>query len=340
MSAQPDVCPLCGGRRTASAGPISGYVESSTYRVLRCEQCGSCGADPLRVDPKIYETIYTKPELIPGYARYAHYAETVLRQSDPLNYLTTREPCYWALVEGLRQLQPGFDLDILEVGCGLGYLTYALTRAGYRRSVGIDLSAIAVERARERYGCDYRVADIAVLAADERERFDAVILSEVIEHLEDPVWFIGQLQRLLKPGGRIILTTPSRLFGGNPEHVWATDPPPVHLWWLTEPGLAAIAAQAGLRIRFTDFSRFNQRHFRQFWKSWQRSHYPQKPRAVLRADYQSSRPPPRRRAARSGRIHSLVEFVRELSYRLRFRATARALDLSKSAWIGATLENR
>ena len=338
MQPKIDLCPLCGGARSALSTAISGYVEGTTFQVMRCDQCNSCSAAPLSVDKKIYEAIYSQPERIAGYARYERYAETILHVPDPLTYLATREPCYWALTDALRQASSSLDQAILEVGCGLGYFTFALTRAGYKRTVGIDLSGAAVARARERYGCDYRVADIVQMAANPRERFDAVVLSEVIEHLEDPFAFIDQLRRLLKPGGRIILTTPSRSFAGHPFQAWATDPPPVHLWWFTESGISGLARRLNMQSEFTDFSEFNRRNFRQFWKTSQRTYRSQIPRPLLNARYEPCRPV-NRQPTQTRYLHSIGEFFREQAYRLRYRNVVDQLDLHRSAWIGATLKS-
>jgi hypothetical protein len=65
--------------------------------------------------------------------------------------------------------------------------------------------------------------------------------------------------RLLNPAGRLILTTPNRSHF-PPGERWATDLPPVHLWWLSEPSLRAMARALDCSIEFVDFTPYSSRY--------------------------------------------------------------------------------
>ena len=264
-------CPLCFTPGWSYRGAVPGYRQNQHYQLYECRLCGVVAADPRQADATVYADIYAQPERIPGYARYSRYAREILSASDPLAYLMDQEAGYWALVEGLRRHLPGREASILEVGCGMGYLTYALTRAGYRRVLGIDLSPAAVAAARRRYQTDFRAADITVFAGQTAERFDAIVVSEVIEHLEDPAALIAAARSLLKPGGCLICTTPNRDFGGLVRQIWATELPPVHLWWFGEDAVDSLARRLGLAVSFVDFTDWNRRYFYRFCKDLRRS---------------------------------------------------------------------
>jgi len=301
-------CPLCLAPGWQACGSMQGYRQNQQYQLCECRLCGVVAADPRKADDTVYADIYAQPERIPGYARYTHYARDILNVADPLDYLIDQEAGYWALVEGLRRRLPGRDASILEVGCGMGYLTYALTRAGYRRVLGIDLSPAAVAAARLRYQADFCEADITVFAGQTLERFDAIVLSEVIEHLEDP-----------KPGGCVICTTPNRDFGGLASHVWATELPPVHLWWFGEDAIVSLARRLDLQVGFIDFTSWNRRHFHRFCKDLRRSLRPGSPATpVLDAAGQSCARAP----SASHRTYSLkrrlLESWKNLLCRLRY----------------------
>jgi len=101
--------------------------------------------------------------MVPGYERYAQYAEAVLKEPDPLGYLANCEDVYWAVEQYLQQkicMSNNPKYRILEVGSGLGYLTYAIARRGYD-VIGLDVSAEAVRRAIERYGEMFVCANLA-----------------------------------------------------------------------------------------------------------------------------------------------------------------------------------
>lgn len=211
-------------------------------------------ASPRRLDPQVYDAIYAVPGGPPGYDRNFQYARAVARVRDPLTYLASRQDAFWGV---LRVLQRFSNPRILEVGCGLGYFTYALKRAGFA-ATGIDLSGEAVERARATFGDLYQRESIESYAARARDRFDAVVLVEVVEHLEDPIIVLRNALRLLAPGGSIIISTPNRTFFGDDSR-WRTDLPPVHLWWLAEDSIRAIARRLGCEASLVDFSEYSAR---------------------------------------------------------------------------------
>jgi 2-polyprenyl-3-methyl-5-hydroxy-6-metoxy-1,4-benzoquinol methylase len=119
------------------------------------------------------------------------------------------------------RLQPERDLAgrrVLEIGCGLGGFAVWLSRhpATPAAVTAADYSPVAIDKAR-RYAhsqgttrIDWRVADIQRL--DEfGEEFDTVLSCETIEHVPDPPRAIRELARVLRPGGRLYLTTPNYL---------------------------------------------------------------------------------------------------------------------------------
>ncbi len=264
-------CALCGADSVLADRVLSGYQAGREYRVYQCMQCGTARVAPLCAVAEIYQLIYAQPERIPGYARYVAYAQAVENHPQPLVYLAAQEECYWGIAAALQRHLPAGPVNILEVGCGMGYLTCALQRSGYARVLGIDVSPTAIAAARRRYGEFYQVADIMTFATHSDERFDAIVMTEVIEHLEQPLALIRAASDLLKPGGVLICTTPNRDFGGWRQQTWATDLPPLHLWWFGEGSLRLLAQRPGLRLDFVDFTAWNRSHYRRYQKALRRS---------------------------------------------------------------------
>ncbi|MFZ4777685.1 MAG: class I SAM-dependent methyltransferase [Terrimicrobiaceae bacterium] len=99
--------------------------------------------------------------------------------------------------------------SVLDIGCGYGWTIGRLT-GKVPNLVGIDLDAEAIESARKHYpGIHFELQTGASLPFED-ERFDAVILSDVIEHVGD--WnkelVTGEAWRVLKPGGQFIFSAP------------------------------------------------------------------------------------------------------------------------------------
>lgn len=101
------------------------------------------------------------------------------------------------------------NLRILDLGCGNGSFTNFLANQGFE-AVGIEESASGIEIARQTYpNCRFIRGSIYNLELTELENaFDIVVSTEVIEHLFLPRELPRVVQKLLKPNGHLILTTP------------------------------------------------------------------------------------------------------------------------------------
>jgi SAM-dependent methyltransferase len=247
------VCEICGGS-LIDAGGVPGYQEPNVYAIFDCRACYTMVAEPRKVDPRVYNAIYAVPGGAPGYDRYFQYARRIRRVRNPLRYLTGRVDAVWGVLQALRKYRAA---SVLEAGCGLGYFTYALKRAGYD-VLGIDVSREAVAQATQAYGPLYATESIESYAKSSELTFDAVVMVEVIEHLEDPLTAVEDAVRLLSPGGALVLTTPNRTYYGYDEP-WSTDLPPVHLWWFSQKSIEVLAARVGCVAEFVDFSAYNAR---------------------------------------------------------------------------------
>ncbi|XP_076837407.1 ubiquinone biosynthesis O-methyltransferase, mitochondrial isoform X3 [Brachyhypopomus gauderio] len=121
-------------------------------------------------------------------------------------------------VHSVRSLgKPLAGLRILDVGCGGGLLTEPLGRLG-AAVVGVDPVEDSVRIAELHASHDpelqkcvkYRACTLEDLAHEEEEGFDAVLASEVLEHLADLDTFIHCCHHVLKPGGSLFITTINR----------------------------------------------------------------------------------------------------------------------------------
>jgi SAM-dependent methyltransferase len=100
---------------------------------------------------------------------------------------------------------------VLDVGLGDGYLIDRLAGRGYEVH-GLDFSAVNVEKLRGRFPPTVRLAVGNIIDAPYSDgRFDAVVASEVLEHLSDSDLFAGvrELHRCLKPHGVAFVTVPA-----------------------------------------------------------------------------------------------------------------------------------
>lgn len=100
-------------------------------------------------------------------------------------------------------------VSVLDVGCGNGSLALPIASLGYH-VVGVDLDPVSVEHAtRANTFANARFETVPESGFDLGERFDLIICSEVLEHLDDPVSLIRTIAGLMKPDGLAIITVPN-----------------------------------------------------------------------------------------------------------------------------------
>jgi 2-polyprenyl-3-methyl-5-hydroxy-6-metoxy-1,4-benzoquinol methylase len=121
----------------------------------------------------------------------------------------------------------GANRDILNAGCGSGELSFLLGSQGHRVE-GIDPGAEYVEMAQAQAqqlgfkNLSFHVAGIEDFAAAHAGRlYDAVVATDVIEHIKDDVAAVRAMLSLLKPGGDLFITVPAgpKLFGYHDEQL-------------------------------------------------------------------------------------------------------------------------
>jgi 2-polyprenyl-6-hydroxyphenyl methylase / 3-demethylubiquinone-9 3-methyltransferase len=129
-------------------------------------------------------------------------------ESRPLHDLN---PARLGYIAGQASLAGAVALDL---GCGGGLLAEGLAAAGVDVTA-IDLAPEVLEVARMHLyesglTVDYRQISAEALAAERPDSFDLVACMEMLEHVPDPAAVIAACARLLKPGGRLVLSTLNR----------------------------------------------------------------------------------------------------------------------------------
>lgn len=145
----------------------------------------------------------------------------------------------------LRDLPPG---RILDVGCGDAKFLDRMKQAGWEVQ-GLDFDAAAAHNAKKLFGIDVQIGKLEDMQFPDGT-FDAVTMNHVIEHVFDPVALVGEVRRILKPGGRLVMVTPNamsvghRVFGRS----WRGLEPPRHIQIFTPSSLDTVARSAGLAV--------------------------------------------------------------------------------------------
>ena len=99
---------------------------------------------------------------------------------------------------------------VLEAGCGEGYGAALLSAAGATTVLALDLDDATLRHAVATYdGVRAARANLVALPLADRS-LDVVVCSQTLEHLWEQERFVGECARVLRPGGRLLLSTPNR----------------------------------------------------------------------------------------------------------------------------------
>ncbi|HCC06256.1 TPA: hypothetical protein DEP94_02790 [Candidatus Nomurabacteria bacterium] len=249
------LCTLCDSLADMTFRGMEGYVKGTKFNVYECKNCQSSFVDPMSNLKEQYDIIYggdtTKDA---GYNYYYYLANGVKKLSNPLKDLSNYSAIFWGVIKAIKDRKINNGAKMLEVGSGLGYLTYAFNKAGYDCE-GLDYSDTATDFANNFYGKKFFQGTVEDFSLNHLSVYDVIVATEVIEHVVDPNLFVKNIMNMLKPGGTLIITTPIKDIHPTGT-IWETNPAPEHLWWFTEKGIKEVGMKNNAVVSFIDFTEY------------------------------------------------------------------------------------
>jgi len=251
-------CRIC-GNAAANTRYQAREMQYGTREVFDYFECGACGCvqietipddlgryypsdyfsfrpwralsrDPVRrlVDRRRVRNSFGQPNLL------GQLAEAI---SHPLSY-----------VEWVKRAGLGADAAVLDVGCGAGKTLICMALGGFAPCDGID--PFIDEDIVYDNGAVVRKRSLAQFAGEAKRTYDLITFHHSLEHVVDPLADLRLAERLLSPGGCILLGLPVAAYAWDHYHGdWCNLDPPRHLHLLTDKSMAILAAGAGLKIR-------------------------------------------------------------------------------------------
>jgi SAM-dependent methyltransferase len=233
------VCPVCGNSRAqlfAHARDVEYYTSATTFNYQQCGECRSVFLESPPVDQ--LRVIYP-----PNYYSY----RSTMGSDSLLERIKGRLDS--RLFKKLIRKIPGDSLKVLDVGGGSGWLLTLIRNTSDRvkQTHEVDLDEGA-RSAAEAVGHVFHSCRIEEFSSS--EKFDLILMLNLIEHVSDPRAVLRGMRHLLAPGGLILIKTPNvdtldcRLFR---NHNWGGFHCPRHFVLFNRQSLIDLAQRCGLK---------------------------------------------------------------------------------------------
>lgn len=251
-------CILCNYSKLKIISPT--VRDSKNHCVIKCMKCKHVQIFPVPTpdeDKKFYdEDRQAKNTNYQGSTSRLKQKteEDVLRRADLVKSITPRKG------------------SILEIGSGYGFFLEEMQKQGYK------ISGIEISKERRKYS--KKITKVRVLNINlnkkipDINKFDTIALFQVLEHIADPIIFLKNIKKLLKPSGKIIIEVPNfddfqlKLNKSYSDWYWQR----AHIHYFS----AKILGQILSRVRFTKIKVFGtQRYSIENMFSWKLTNMPQ-----------------------------------------------------------------
>jgi len=220
------ICPIC------CKSTDQNFIEKiGEYELYHCISCDVVFSNPMRnPGEEWYKKIYILRN---------HGVETKLS---------------WSHKQFLKYKPiPGGRL--IDIGCGDGFFLYEAKKIGYKVT-GIDFDKEAIEKGKKLYGLSELYSDnLENFLLNCSGKFDIITLFDVLEHSENPVKLIEDINKILKLNGVIIISLPNRDRWPKSTIPKKLDSPPHHLTRWNISAVTKFLENHGFQIKKVVFSR-------------------------------------------------------------------------------------
>jgi len=217
--------------------PAKDFITGHGFQIAHCAACGLNVTTP---QPGVIE--------MADYYPHGYYGDSTERRFPKL-VESMQQALYGRRVRQVESLRGGTPGRVLDVGCGRGVLLQEFRRAGWDVQ-GTELSDQAAVYARDVLKLPVEIGSLESIGFP-ASHFDAITLWHVLEHVADPHALLMEANRILKPGGVLLISVPN--FGGCEARLfkdkWFHLDVPRHVTHLTKSRLQGVLAATGFQDR-------------------------------------------------------------------------------------------
>ena len=230
-------CPWCGSNKAQiNLWLKDEFLTKKDFHICECLNCGLLYTMPRPSKEKI-GAYYKSDEY---YSHQENKKGFVPRLYEAIKKINLKHKFRLAS----RDLPVG---KLLDIGCGVGDFLHVAENKGWQ-CTGVEPSEEAREIARQRIKGDLLYSEDLEQLPD--QSFDLITMWHVLEHVDDLKWQVAQLQRLIKPNGRIVIAVPNyRSYDGRFYNAyWAAYDVPRHLNHFNKTVITKMFKTSGLSL--------------------------------------------------------------------------------------------
>lgn len=287
-------CPWCGSNKAQiNLWLKDEFLTKKDFHICECLNCGLLYTMPRPSKEKI-GAYYKSDEY---YSHQENKKGFVPRLYEAIKKINLKHKFRLAS----RDLPVG---KLLDIGCGVGDFLHVAENKGWQ-CTGVEPSEEAREIARQRIKGDLLYSEDLEQLPD--QSFDLITMWHVLEHVDDLKWQVAQLQRLIKPNGRIVIAVPNyRSYDGRFYNAfWAAYDVPRHLNHFNKTVVTKIFKTSGLSLVSMDKLVWDA-YYISFMSEQYKHHFMPLVRGVFRGLVSNAK------ARRSGEWSSLVYVFRPI----------------------------
>ena len=220
-------CPLCGAEKEKF------LFERDGFRVVKCLDCDLVYLNP-RLTLEALTKLYNEGEISPEKYYEMNIPQDTSNFKKRLQLIMKHHPT------------PG---KMLDIGCNIGTLMHVAQEKGWE-TTGVEFNTKAAAFGREKFGLEIIDKDFMETKLPE-DHFDVVSMNDVIEHVIDPIMTLEEVNRIMKRGGLLFMTTPNigALMAKISGKKWLHIKPNEHLTYFTPQTIKKLVEKTGFEMK-------------------------------------------------------------------------------------------
>lgn len=229
-------CPVCKGSSFSNHSTVNDHmVSKEDFTIVQCNDCGFLATSPRPADDQLGKYYESEDYISHSNTKTSLFSKVY----QMVRNKAVRDKRRW--VEAFSNKG-----SILDMGCGTGHFLNECQSKGWEIE-GVEVSEVARANAKSEHNID----PVSSLEEVEGvERFDAITLWHVLEHLPDVEKKLSRFNELLKENGMLFIAVPNHesLDAKHYGVHWAAWDVPIHLWHFSKTSMKRLVEQNGFQL--------------------------------------------------------------------------------------------